>query len=224
MTDEEFVNSLAEVGIALTPVQLAAFNRFEENLYAANATRNLTRVSRDECRLRHFVDSLLFCDLIPNGTRVLDIGSGPGFPAWPIACARPDLKAIVLDSSSKMLDFLRENLLPNLEIVQGRAEDRPAIGTFDVVTGRALAPLPIQLELSARFVKVGGAVIPMRTHDDKAEIERMIENPLGLELERVVERALPVLNAPRVFPIFRKVSTTPKTYPRAWSQIRAQPL
>src|ERR1041384_4679794 len=134
-------------GLELTPEQVAQFEAFEAKLYEANAVMNLTRVPREECWLRHFVDSLLFQDLIPLNARVLDIGTGPGFPAWPLACARPDLQVTALDSNGKMLGFLRSQPLPNLEVVQERAEEWGAFERFGVVTGRALAPLPVQIEL-----------------------------------------------------------------------------
>src|ERR1041384_3584956 len=130
-------------GLELTPEQVAQFEAFEAKLYEANAVMNLTRVPREECWLRHFVDSLLFQDLIPDRASVLDIGTGPGFPAWPLACARPDLQLTAMDSSGKMLGFLQRQGLPNLETIQIRAEEWGVRDRFDVVTGRAVAPLSI---------------------------------------------------------------------------------
>jgi 16S rRNA (guanine527-N7)-methyltransferase len=120
-----------------------------------------------------------------------------------------------------MILFLSENLLPNLEAVLGRAEDAQWRTRFDVVTGRALAPLGIQLELSAGPCRVGGAVVPMRT-----ESERPIQDfgLLGLALEEVVIHKLPGSDAMRAFPVYRKVGPTPRAYPRRWAEIKKQPL
>lgn len=196
------------------------FATFHERLYAHNQVKNLTRVAADEAWERHFADSLLFQDLIPVGSLVLDIGTGPGFPAWPLAAARRDVHVTAIDSNAKMLEFLREHPLPNLEIVLGRIEEMDWREKFDVVTGRALAPLPIQLEVSAAACKVGGAVIPMRTSRDEFTVEAAVE--LGLVLEDVVLR--PLDDALRAAPIYRKVKATPAKYPRRWSDIKRKPL
>ncbi|RYG69749.1 16S rRNA (guanine(527)-N(7))-methyltransferase RsmG, partial [bacterium] len=82
---------------------LDRFETFEADLYEANEVMNLTRVPREECWLRHFLDSLLIAPWLPGEGSLLDIGSGPGFPAWPLALARPELQVTALDSSGKML-------------------------------------------------------------------------------------------------------------------------
>lgn len=212
------------VGLSLTSQQEVLLHAFEADLYETNATRNLTRVAREEFWVRHVADSLLFHDLLPSGSSVLDIGSGPGFPAWPLAWARPDLSVTALDSSSKMTDFLRRHPLPNLEVVQMRAEDWNRRDAFDVVTGRAVAPLAIQLELSAAACRRGGAVLPMRTESDLDAIEALDPSALGLSLKQIVQRYLPVIGAVRVFPIYEKVRSTPARFPRPWAEIRRAPL
>lgn len=214
----------ATLGLDLSDGQLGGFEAFESALYEANESMNLTRIPREQAWLRHFLDSLLFHRLIPHGSSVLDIGSGPGFPAWPLANARPDLQVTALDSSGKMLGFLRTQPLPNLEVIQDRAETWQVRDQYDVVTGRALAPIAIQLELSAPPCRIGGIVLPMRTEADRAEIDRLATNPLGLELRSIERRELPVVMAPRLFPIFEKRKRTPSMYPRPWADIRRKPL
>lgn len=213
----------AEIGRLGLTLDLDAVAAFEEDLYAQNAVMNLTRVPREEAWIRHILDSLLIAEFIPLGSSVLDIGTGPGFPAWPLALARPDLTITAMDSSGKMLGFLRRHLLPNLSIEQGRAEELGLQEAFDVVTGRALAPLAIQLELSARPCRTGGIVLPMRTANDLPEIERLSE-VLGLELEEVHRRTLPVIDAERLFPVYRKVHKTPHGHPRPWAKMREKPF
>lgn len=211
-----------EIGLELSPDQLAAFEAFEKDLYERNEIMNLTRVPREECWLRHFLDSLLLSSLIGDGMKVVDIGCGPGFPSWPLACARPDLKATALDSSGKMLGFLARHPLPNLEIVQDRAESWGRREKFDIATGRAVAPLAIQLELSAPVVRIGGFIIPMRTPNDELESDSL--KALGLELVSVEQKELPETDIVRVFPIYKKVAATPRKYPRSWAEIKKRSL
>jgi len=210
------------VGLELSEDQLSAFSNYEAGLYETNEVMNLTRVPREECWLRHFVDSLLFQDLIPEGARVLDIGTGPGLPAWPLACARPDLRVTALDSNTKMLGFLREHPLPNLEVALARAEEWGVREQFDVVTGRALAPLPLQLELSAAPCVRGGWVMPMRTASD--DFDAVDLGPLGLSLKEVVHRELPGTGIVRALPRYEKASATRNGFPRRWPEMKKKPL
>lgn len=224
MQRESFLKATESIGLRLNAEQLARFEAFEEALYQANAVMNLTRVPKEECWLRHFVDSLLFQDLIPQNAELLDIGTGPGFPSWPLACARPDLKVTALDSSGKMLGFLRKHTLPNLEVVQARAEDWGIREQFDVVTGRAVAPLPAQMELSAPPARIGGILIPMRTPTEDVEARSFPAGKLGLAYQGAIARELPGTDIVRLYVIYEKVEKTPKSYPRNWSEIKRQPL
>jgi len=221
---EAFVDAATSIGLPLSKQQVDQFQIFEDHLYKANEVMNLTRVPQEECWLRHFLDSLLFHDLIPAGASLLDIGTGPGFPAWPIACVRPDVKVSALDSSGKMLGFLQKNPLPNLTCILDRAEEWAVRNKFDVVTGRALAPLETQLELSATPCKANGCVIPMRTPSDEEAIKKFVGRGLGLKLERVVKRSIPGTDVVRVFPIFRKVGKAHPNYPRSWGEMKRNPL
>lgn len=215
---------LASVGVDPDSVDWDLLSEFETGLYERNRTVNLTRVPRDRFFTRHVIDSLLFQDLIPKGSRVLDLGTGAGFPAWPLAWARSDLRVMALDSSGKPLAFLISHALPNLEALQGRAEEWGLPESFDVVTGRALAPLSVQLELSASPCAVGGWVLPLRTESDVPAIEAFEPRVLGLELILVERRTLPMEGAVRVCPKYKKVSKTPPRYPRSWAEIRKRPL
>jgi 16S rRNA (guanine527-N7)-methyltransferase len=223
MNAEAFRAGCAQIGIDVTPAMEAAFDAFEEALYSANAAVNLTRIPREDCRILHFLDSLLFVDLLPNRARLLDIGTGPGFPAWPLVLARPDLRVTALDSAGKPLAFLREQAPANLACIQARAEQWGVREAFDVVTGRAVAPLAIQLELSAAPCRLGGQVMPMRTPSDLPEIERIDPSGLGLRLRAVQRRVLPGTDAVRVLPVYEKVGPTPDRYPRTWAAIKRKP-
>ncbi len=221
---EHVARWLSEQGLESSPERLDLLRAFEEALYEANRSTNLTRVPRDEFWLRHVVDSLLFQDLISAGAAVLDIGAGAGFPSWPLAWARPDLSVTALDSSGKAVRFLESVPLPNLRVEHARAEEWGVREEFDVVTGRALAPLSAQVELSAAPCRIGGAILPMRTLADREACGSIPAQRLGLRLESVHERELPETGAKRVFPLFRKVRPTSKRFPRQWAQIRREPL
>jgi 16S rRNA (guanine527-N7)-methyltransferase len=119
--------------------------------------------------------------------------------------------------------FINRNPLPNLDTLQVRAEDWSIADRYDVVTGRALAPLAVQLELSSKPCKLGGFVIPMRTPADFPEMERLT-SVLGLELMRIDRRMLPGLDVERVFPVYKKVRRTPAPHPRPWAEIKRNPI
>ncbi len=224
MDRSAFTDAAKAIGLDLTEEQIGAFAAFEEALYKMNEVMNLTRVPREEAWIRHFLDSLLLVDLIPHNARVLDIGTGPGIPAWPLACARGDIQVTALDSNNKMIGFLHSQPLPNLETEQVRAEEWGTRDTFDFVTGRAVAPLAAQLELSAAACKVGGVVVPMRTPTDRMAIETANLRPLGLKLLEVHERSLPGTDVIRLIPVFVKENPTHPRYPRRWAEIKTKPL
>jgi 16S rRNA (guanine527-N7)-methyltransferase len=195
---------------------------FEEALYRANEVTNLTRVPREEFAVRHIADSLMIAEIIPTGAKVLDLGTGAGFPAWPLALQRPDLHVVAVDSNRKVLSVLESQPLPNLEVVCARAEELGRYEEFDFVTGRAVAPLPIQLEISAPFCKVGGLVVPMRGVNDDPESADY--RSLGLKLLTTERRELPGTDVIRLFPIYLKAAQTPPKYPRRWAEIKSRPL
>lgn len=213
-----------DLGWPLDSDQEAKFEEFRDALYRINESRNLTRVPQEESEIKHFCDSVLTLDMIPHGASVADLGSGPGLPAWPLACARPDLKVVAVDGSERMFDAMRQVPLPNLEVRQARAEDWGVRNEFDVVVGRALAPLAIQLELSAPAVKIGGFVIPYRTPSEREEAEKLNIGQLGLRLDDVVVRALPGGMGERLFPIYIKFRESDPQYPRPWAKMKTKPL
>jgi 16S rRNA (guanine527-N7)-methyltransferase len=215
---------LTALGIDFSSAQQARAAEFARALYAANEVKNLTRVPREEFWTRHFLDSVLFADQVPRLAVVLDIGTGPGFPAWPLALVRPDLTVVALDSNGKMLDFLRGHPLPNLNVVQSRAEEWRERERFDWVTGRAAAPLEIFLEISASAAKVGGVVAPLRSAGESATFDLPFLGQLGLGRPDVFRRNLPPKSVERCLPVYPKQATTPRKYPRRWSEILARPL
>ncbi len=224
MNRSAFAGAAKGLGVSLNADQLDAFTAFETALYESNKVMNLTRVPQEDAWIRHFLDSLLLVPLIPEGAKVLDLGTGPGLPAWPLACARPDIKMVGVDSNGKMLGFLRTQPLPNLDVVQVRVEEWPMRNEFDVVTGRAFAPVTIQLEASASLCKVGGIVILMRTPGDEDAIQEFNPKALGLALTKERLCPLPGTDAIRLFPIYTKFGLTPQIYPRRWAEMKSKPL
>jgi 16S rRNA (guanine527-N7)-methyltransferase len=217
-----FLQWANENGLELLEDKVDRLAAFEEELYAANQVMNLTRVPREECWVRHYVDSLLFHDLFPRDSSVLDIGTGPGFPAWPLAWARPDLSITAIDSNRKMLSFLESQHLPNLKVLEGRVEEWDVRERFDCVTGRALAPLAPQLEISVGPCKVAGKVMPFRTPSDDPQAAGL--RTLGLKLVEIVYRKLPETAAERMLPIYEKTEPTNPKFPRRWAEIKVKPL
>lgn len=213
-----------ELGISLTAVQLDRFEQFENALYEANEVMNLTRVPREECTVRHFLDCLILSPLLPEEVSLMDVGTGPGFPAWPLACARPDLHVTALDSGGKTHRFLNSQPLPNLLPCLGRAEEFGHSQKFDFVTGRAVAPLSAQLEISARLAKVGGTLVPMRSAGEKITGRESVFQRLGLKLMETKRVLVPGTDIERQIPVIKKCAETPANYPRRWADIKANPL
>ncbi|HET6644526.1 MAG TPA: 16S rRNA (guanine(527)-N(7))-methyltransferase RsmG [Fimbriimonadales bacterium] len=210
-----------DLGIALSQKQVEAFATFQDRLYAKNLVMNLTRVPKEECWERHFADSLTLCSLIPEAATVLDVGSGPGFPGICLAIARKDISVTLLDSSGKALHFARailEELAMAADIVEGRAEELAheahLRGSFDFVTGRAVAPLQIQAEISSPFARIGGRFVSMRTpHDHACDFAEFGLKLLGEHRRRfgISERKLIE---------YEKVAAAPPEFPRPWAKIK----
>lgn len=183
----------------------------------------------------HFADSLMLTRHIEKDQKILDVGSGAGFPALPLAIVRPDLSVTALDSTAKRMDFInavaKELGLSNIRAVTARAEEfsaGPGRGTFDVVTARAVAPLGILSELCIPAVRVGGSFIAMKSGKAEQEIA-VCAKPLaslGAEI-KVIDRyqlITPTEQPERVQVIVRKFGPTPHKYPRMYSQIKKKPL
>ena len=223
MTWQEFASAAATLGASLSKDQIKAFELFEERLYAANQTTNLTRVAREDCRVRHFLDSLSVAALIPEGSSVIDIGTGPGFPGVPLAIARPDLSVTLLDAASTEVRFLESLadlargglILERAEVAARMPEFR---GRYDVAVGRAVAPLAAQAEISTGFVRVGGLFLPQRTESE--DTPQFIE--LGLELKQRV--SVQIEGVGRLIALYEKVAPTPERFPRTWAAKKKRPI
>ena len=204
-------------------------------LVAYNENVNLTAITDGDGILKkHFIDSLLLHGIckaqFPEGGRVLDIGSGAGFPGVPLALQRPDLRITLLDSLNKRIVFLQqlcEKLGLSYEAVHGRAEQMAKDETyreqFDVVTARAVAALPTLAEYSLPFVKIGGYWIAMKGPGEDVQPALQAMRVLGGKLIDTQRYTLPD-GEERVIYVVKKLSPTPTKFPRNSGQIKAKPL
>ncbi len=203
-----------------------------------NEHTNITAIN-DPARLAvlHYCDSLTVSAELSAGARVADIGCGGGFPTLPLAIARPDLSITAIDSTAKKLKFVStaaEALeLGGIQTLAIRAEDGAHDAalreSFDHVTARAVASLPILCELCLPYIKAGGSFCAMkgpRGEDEAAEACRAAEM-LGGKIESVRRMTLHGLEdetPERTIIIIRKISPTPQKYPRAYGKIKQKPL
>ncbi len=225
----------SSLGVKLMPAQTASFQKYLELLVKWNKKINLTAITepREVC-IKHFTDSLTILDAInlPQFAKVLDVGSGAGFPGLPLKIARKDIRLTVIDSQQKRLDFIQEVLKKiNLEaeLLHGRAEDlghdkELRVG-FDLVTARAVAPLNVLCEYCMPFVKSRGFFVAMKgpnADEELKEAENAI-NELGCPL--VENKKLTLLDGSRrALLIFQRKGGFSKDYPRPGAKIAKKPL
>ncbi len=197
---------------------------------------NLTAITdRSEAVRRHAADSLHAAKVISDLARgedktLVDVGSGGGFPALPIAIALPNISVTALDATAKKCAFIGETASlcgVNIATVPERAEEAAASyrETFDFATARAVARLNVLLELCAPFVAVGGYFVAMKgaAADEEAEEARRAAATLGLSLEREEQYEIEGSGEGKIL-IYKKVSPTPEKYPRRYAQIKKKPL
>lgn len=223
-------SALESMRISITPAQLDAFEQYYDLLLAGNARTNLTTiVEAGAVAEKHFADSLLAMEHIPEGARCIDVGTGAGFPGIPLLIMREDISMLLLDSLGKRVAFLRETvqalgLSSRAQYLHDRAEDaaRQHRGQYDVVLSRAVAALPVLLEYTLPFCRVGGLCIAYK--GNAAEELAAAENALGVlggEAE-LIEAGLPW--GARSLVLVRKVAKTPREYPRRSGVPAKQPL
>jgi len=212
------------------------FSTYQELLLQENKKYNLTSITDpDEIRQKHFEDSLLLLDImeIPQGTKLIDVGSGAGFPGVPLNIARPDLQISLLESTTKKADFLRllgERLGLPFVIINERAEtaahDRNLREQFDFAVSRAVARLPALCELCLPFVKQGGCFAAYKGTNEKATQEfaqaRQAIKILGAEVEKIESKQ--TTYGERTIIMIRKISQTPGLYPRNHGAMLKKPL
>lgn len=228
---QALIDQLGQWGMSLPEERLDALCAFGEAVLRQNEVMNLTAITEPSAVARlHLADSVsLLCCAELAGKRLIDVGCGAGFPGVALKIACPQLDLTLLDSLGKRMSWL-SSILPTLGIqatcVTARAEEAIASrrAQYDFASARAVARLNILLELTAPFVKTGGAVLAMKgaaaneeLHEAKNAIAR-----LGLEVEQV--RRFPIDGAEHAVIVLRKVRPTPPQYPRRYAKIKQSPL
>ena len=215
---------------------LPAFTRFAESIVETNQTLNLTRlVDPEEMAIKNILDSLGLLRLEwPLNLRCLDLGTGAGFPGVPLALCRPGWNLVLLDSLRKRLRFLEEAArdlgLGNVSTLHARAEDagqdKNHRQTYDLVVSRAVAHLPVLLELAIPLVKVGGCFVAYKSSEADAELRESFGAmaKLNVKVEQVFGAGLPLSMGERSLLVFRKDAPTPSSFPRRAGLPNKQPL
>ena len=231
MMKETLLRGLPELQLELPETVVDTLCGFGHAMVKQNEVMNLTGITEDSAVAKlHLLDSLTVLSTADlSGKTLIDVGCGAGFPGVPLAIACPDAKVTLLDSLGKRMKWL-ETVLPTLgveaECVTARAEEAVAQRreSYDYATSRAVARLNILLELTAPYVKVGGAVLAMKgamAKEELAECKNAISK-LGLKLEEV--REFPIDGAAHAVIVLRKVKPTPTQYPRRFAKIKQAPL
>ena len=200
-----------------------------------NEKINLTAITDEkEIILKHFIDSFTINKFINSGDKMLDIGTGAGFPGLPIKIIRPEVDVFLMDSLNKRINFLNEVIeslqLKNIEAFHSRAEEMAKNNKFreefDVVTSRAVAKLNILLEYMLPYTKVNGKCLCMKGPNIEEEIKEAEKalKILGGEIEKIEKIILPDSNIERKIIIIRKKSATPLKYPRKAGMPTKEPL
>ena len=228
MTKEEFYKNLKNIGINLSNNQKEKFSIYLSYLQEYNKNVNLTAITREkDIYLKHFYDSIISTLYFSfSGKRVLDIGTGAGFPGVPLLICFPDIKLTLLDSNSKKTTFLerlKEKLNLNYNVITGRAEDLDLKECFDVVISRAVSNMQILLELSVPLLKVGGCLIAYKSNSE--DELKDAKNALKKLDSRVISvNKTNILDNLRTIIIVEKLKKTNSIYPRNYNKIKKNPL
>ena len=207
-------SGVLELGIALTPEQVAGFCRFGDELKKWGAKVNLTAIRTDEdIVVKHFLDSLTLLPLLRDAERLADIGSGGGFPAIPLKIIRPDLHVTAIDAVEKKLIFQRHAArllnLTAFEAIHARGEDlaEKYAGSFDRVVSRAFADIPTFVRIALPLLAAGGVIIAMKGKEGESEAgdARPALDELGLVVTEIVELRLPVSGDGRTLVVMKRV-------------------
>ena len=227
---KRLVAGAEELGLRLDQGQLRTFSRFYEELSWWGRRANLTGITGlQQVETRHFLDSLTGVLALgmppPEGTRVLDVGTGAGLPGIPLRTVWPGLGLTLLEATGKkarFLEHLRDSLgMPDVEVLSGRAEDLARDEShreaYDAVLARALAPMSTLAEITLPFARTGGKVVAYKKGDLDEEMGKA-QYAIDL-MGGCVETSIPVTVPPldgdaRCIVVLRKVRPTPSKFPR----------
>ena len=237
---KKLIDGSSALGIKLNDEQLIQFELYFKELIRNNLSFNLTRITDyEDVQTRHFLDSLSIMLIYPkanlkSGIKVIDIGSGAGFPGIPFKIAYPESEVTLLEATGKKVLFL-EKMIKSLNIkgltaIKGRAEEAGNIKDyrekFDLVLSRSVAKLNILAELTIPFCKIRGNIVLHKGNDVSQEIEcsEKAIRILGGSLAKVIKSNLPGQSTPRSLISIRKILSTNTRFPRRTGIPKKRPL
>lgn len=209
------IDSARELGIEVDERVSAAFSIHALELISWNRKINLTAITDPrEVAIKHFLDSLMPAGCIPDRGRLLDIGSGGGFPGIPLKIFKPSISVLLIDGVRKKINFLKHVLrtlsLENIEARQMRAEDLLKFpeyaASFDIIISRALSDLSIFVKSALPLLAKDGTIIAMKGEVDTQELDAVRGDTLGDQYSLEVETyGLPLINGPRSLVIIKRL-------------------
>ena len=238
----KLVNICNKINIEISDDQINCFEKYYELLIEKNKVMNLTAITdKEDVIVKHFIDSIALIPYltdkginINNKLKIIDIGTGAGFPGLPLKIMMPDVKFTLLDSLNKRVSFLNEVIdelkLKDIEALHGRAEDYASNNKYrekyDICVSRAVANLSTLSEYCIPFVKEDGFFISYKAGESEEEINNSKNaiKILGGKINKVEEFVLPGTDASRVFVFIRKQELTDKKYPRKAGVPAKKPL
>ena len=228
MTKEEFIINCKNLSIEITEEIYSKLYKYFELLVEWNNRFNMTSILEEkEVFLLHFYDSLCLNKINLNEINSLcDFGTGAGFPGMVIALVYPNIEVTLVESNNKKCTFLEEVKqqlnIKNVSIFNERIEDfaRKNREKYDVVTCRAVTSIPIIIELSTSLIKVNGLLAPLKSNcEEEINKYKYLEKEFNLKLENLIKYNLPINDAYRVIPIYKKLKEIDIKYPRNYGTI-----
>jgi 16S rRNA (guanine527-N7)-methyltransferase len=227
------------LGLSLDADQISKFQAYYEELIDWNIRLNLTAITDyEDVQLKHFLDSLTVAsalpEVIPPGVRVIDVGSGGGFPGLPLKIAFPQIELVLLEATAKKAGFLNHMIqrlsLENTAVVCSRSETAAHLPeyreSFDAVVTRGLAEMPVLAELTLPFCRVGGRLIAQKKGDIAEEIGSAAKavSALGGGFPIIQKINIPEFSDGRCLVIIEKKEMTPPNFPRRDGMPAKRPL